>query len=57
MTDATRAEQAKAVIARHKERRAKQPARPDDPGVGDELLEEMAALAPLRGKVNAKYLD
>lgn len=57
LTQARRAEQAKALIARHKALRANQPAREDDPGVGAELLEEMAALAPLRGEVNAKYLD
>jgi hypothetical protein len=55
--NARRAEQAKALLARHKKLRATLPARTDDPGVGDELLDEMAALAPLRAKVNAKYLD
>lgn len=54
---ANRAAQAKALIERHRQLRANQPARTDDPGVGDGLLDEMAALAPLRAEVNAKYLD
>ena len=53
----TREEQTAEVIAHHKELRATLPHRPDDPGVGAELLEEMTALAPLRAEVNAKYLD
>lgn len=56
-TDARRAEQAKVVIERHRKLRATLPARTDDPGVGAELLEEMAALAPLRARVNAEHLD
>jgi hypothetical protein len=55
--NANRAAQVKALIARHKALRATLPARTDDPGVGAELLAEMAALAPLRAEVNAKYLD
>lgn len=53
----TRAEQAKALIAHHKDMRSNLPARTDDPGVGTELLDEMAELALLRAEVNAKYLD
>jgi len=55
--DATRAEQAKAVIERHRRIRATLPKRTDDPGVGDELLAEMEGLAPLRGRANAENLD
>jgi uncharacterized phage-associated protein len=54
---ARRSKQAKALLDRHRRIRRSMPARFDDPGVGDELLEEMSGgLADLRGRVNAEEL-
>jgi uncharacterized phage-associated protein len=53
---ARRAKQAQVLLDRHRRLRDAMPQRHDDPGVGDELLEEMAATAALRGRVNAEEL-
>lgn len=53
---ARRSRQAKALLDRHRRLRAAMPTRQDDSGVGDDLLEEMQKLAPLRGHVNAEEL-
>lgn len=54
LSRARRAQQARALLDRHRRIRAAMPKRTDDPGVGDELLGEMADLAAVRGRVNAE---
>lgn len=55
---ARRSKQARALLDRHRRLRAAMPARSDDPGVGEELLEEMGGvMAELRGRVNREELS
>jgi hypothetical protein len=51
-----RAKQAQTLLQRHRHLWEDAPRRTDDPGVGQDLLEEMAELAALRGRVNAEEL-
>ncbi|MFI6519830.1 Panacea domain-containing protein [Spirillospora sp. NPDC050679] len=57
LSRARRARQTGALLDRFRRQRAAAVRRPDTPGVGDQLLAEMAGTAAPRGRVNAEELN
>lgn len=51
-----RSRQARALLDRHRRLLAATPSREDDHGVADDLLEELEAMAELRGRANSEEL-